>query len=385
MRKATTLFTVLVRLIPRRGAGQVALGRRTEARVRKPDWFARLGVLVFAQLADCPSLRSLLHTLEELPFVRHALGVSRVAKSTLTDALEKPVGEIFRTALEDLLGRLREMCTVQHRREGRRWRELMTLVDASQVSLCLSMFEWARRPGKEQAGIKLHVAYNLYLRAPEQLLVTVGHVHERNTKAALSIEKGHTYVFDRGYFDLAFFDQIRDAGAHFVTRIKRGVNVRRCDARPCSDFRVQGDWDVKLGTDRDARILRFVRYRDPKTGRVYDFVTDRFDLSAVSIADAYKARWQVELFFRFLKQHLRIKRFFGTSRAAVEAQLYAAFIAFVLVEIARRIGQGASGSLLTMLRSIRVALTTERLDAAWFRNLQASPQLSRLLEERFWE
>src|SRR3990172_207638 len=157
MRKATTLFTLLVRLIPRGGGGQVARRRHTEVRVRKLDWFARLGALVFAQLADCPSLRSLLHTLDELPFVRQALGVGRVAKSTLTDALEKPVGEIFRTALEDLLGRLRELCTAQRRRGGRRWRELMTLVDASQVGLCLSMFEWARRPGKQQAGIKLHV------------------------------------------------------------------------------------------------------------------------------------------------------------------------------------------------------------------------------------
>jgi IS4 transposase len=228
------------------------------------------------------------------------------------------------------------------------------------------------------------VAYSEFLRAPEQLLVTVGHVHERNAKAALSIEEGRTYVFDRGYFDRAFFDQIRDARAHFVTRLKRGVNLLRYGSRKSTDSRVLRDVDVTIGSAPKSRMLRLVCYRDPKTKRVYDFLTDRFDLSAVSIADAYKARWQIELFFRFLKQHLRIKRFFGTSREAVEAQLYAALIAFLLVEIARRLSQGTAGSSLLMWRSIRVALTTPSVDAVWFRQLQDSPLLHLLLSERLW-
>ena len=159
------------------------------------------------------------------------------------------------------------------------------------------------------------------------------------------------------------------------------MTVLKYGARRRTDERVLADCDVTLGSEGDARMLRLVRYRDPETRHVYEFITDRFDLSATSIADAYKARWQVELFFRFLKQHLRIKRFFGTSRAAVEAQLYAALVAYVLVEIVRRIGQGAVGSLLSVLRSIRVALTTAQVEAEWFKRLQASPHLHLLLAE----
>jgi putative transposase len=371
----------LIRLIPHRRAEQLARRSSTEARVRKLDWFARLGALVFAQLTDCASLRALLHHVEELPFVRRALRIDRLAKSTLTDALEKPVGELFRAVLNDLVGRLGQVAQAQRRRGGRRrWSELLTLIDSTHMSLCLSMFEWARSKD-DQAAVKLHIAYDLYLRAPEQFLVTEGHVHDRNPKVVFTVEKGRTYVFDRGYFDLDYFDEIRDAGAHFVTRVKRSVRVLKYGARRRTDDCVLADLDVTLGSDGDARMLRLVRYRDPETHRVYEFITDRFDLSATSIADAYKARWQVELFFRFLKQHLRIKRFFGTSREAVEAQLYAALVAYVLVEIVRRIGQGAVGSLLAVLRSIRVALTTAHVEAEWFKRLHASPHLHLLLAE----
>ena len=336
---------------------------------------------MFAQLSDSPSLRSALHSIEELPFIRRALRIDRLAKSTLTDALERPVGDLFRAALNDVVGRLRQLTAAQRQRSPRRWRELMTLIDSTHMSLCLSMFEWARDRKGQQAAVKLHIAYDLYLRAPEQFLVTEGHVHDRNPQVVFTVEKDRTYVFDRGYFDLDYFDEIRDAGAHFVTRIKRGVTVLKYGARRRTDERVLADCDVTLGSDGDARLLRLVRYRDPETRHVYEFITDRFDLSATSIADAYKARWQVELFFRFLKQHLRIKRFFGTSRAAVEAQLYAALVAYVLVEIVRRIGQGAVGSLLSVLRSVRVALTTAQVEAEWFKRLRASPHLHLLLAE----
>ena len=381
MRHATTVFMLLIKLIPHRRAEQLARACGTESRVRKLDWFARLGALVFAQLADCTSLRGLLQHVDELPFVRRALRIDRLAKSTFTDALEKPVGELFRAALNDLVGRLGQLAQAQRGRGHKRgWSELLTLMDSTHMSLCLSMFEWARSKG-DQAAVKLHIAYDLYLRAPEQFLVTEGHLHDRNPAVVFTIEKGRTYVFDRGYFDLDYFDEIRDAGAHFVTRVKRGVTVLKYGARRRTDERVLADRDVTLGSDADARMLRLVRYRDPKTRHVYEFITDRFDLSATSIADAYKARWQVELFFRFMKQHLRIKRFFGTSRAAVEAQLYAALVAYVLVEIVRRIGQGTVGSLLSVLRSIRVALTSAHVEAAWFKRLQCSPHLHLLLAE----
>jgi|SRR5215510_2326505 len=385
MRKATTVFALLLRLIPRRLAEQIARRTATEARVRRLGWYSRLGALVFAQLADCSSVRSLLHHVSELPFVRRALGIERLAKSTLTDALERPVGEIFGAALQELLARLQELCAKQRRRGGRRWRETMMIMDATYLALCLSRFEWARRPGSSgRAGVKLHVAYSAYLRAPEQLVVCEGHLHERNAKAALSLGEGRLCVFDRGYFDLDFFEQLRAAGATFVTRLKRRVHVHTLTSRRPSDPRVLEDSDVVLGIDADSPRFRLVRYRDLKTKREYEFLTDRFDLSATSVADAYKARWQIELFFRFLKQHLRIKRFYGTSREAVEAQIYAALIAFVLVEIARRLSQGIQGSSLAMWRSLRVALTTSHVEATWFEKLRTSPFLDILLAERFW-
>jgi putative transposase len=124
--------------------------------------------------------------------------------------------------------------------------------------------------------------------------VTEGYVHDRNRKVAFAIEKARTYIFDRGYFDFTFFRRILDAGAHFITRIKRGVNVLRYEELPRHGRGVLRDRAVVVGTDPDAPLLRLVRYRCPETGRVYEFLTDRFDLGATAIADGYKARWQVE-------------------------------------------------------------------------------------------
>jgi hypothetical protein len=213
-------------------------------------------------------------------------------------------------------------------------------LDSTTIDLCLTMFPWAPFQSAK-AAIKLHTLLDLRGAIPSFIHISDGKWHDVNVLELLIPEAGAYYVMDRGYLDFARFYALDQSGAFFVTRARRDLNLRRTASRAID--RSTGlicDQSVMLNNFYAAQgypaPLRRVRYRDPDTHKSLVFLTNHFAIPALTVCALYKSRWQVELFFKWIKQHLRIKRFFGTSENAVKSQVWIAIATYVLVAIARK-------------------------------------------------
>jgi len=213
-------------------------------------------------------------------------------------------------------------------------------LDSTTIDLCLTLFPWA--PFRStKAAIRLHTLLDLRGAIPSFIHISDGKWHDVNVLDLLIPEAGAFYVMDRGYLDLDRLYVLHQSGGYFVTRAKRGMNFKRVQSTPVD--RRTGlicDQSVTLNNHDAARDypghLRRVRYKDPKTGKSLVFLTNHFGIPALSVCALYKSRWQVELFFKWIKQHLRIQRFFGTSENAVKSQVWIAVATYVLVAIVRK-------------------------------------------------
>ena len=213
-------------------------------------------------------------------------------------------------------------------------------LDSTTIDLCLSLFPWARFRSTK-AAIKLHTLLDLRGPIPTMISITEGKQADVRVLDELIPEPGAFYVMDRGYLDFARLYCLVLAGAFFVTRYKAGVKLNRLESRPVDrSTGVRSDHIVWLSLPKSVAHypdrLRRVTYRDPKEGKVLVFLTNNFDLPALVIAQLYKSRWQVELFFKWIKQNLRIKHFFGTTENAVKTQVWIAICIYVLVAIVRK-------------------------------------------------
>jgi hypothetical protein len=213
-------------------------------------------------------------------------------------------------------------------------------LDSTTIELCLSLFPWARYR-RNRGAIKLHTLLDLRGPIPSFLLFSDGKQADVDVLDSLLPEPGSFYVMDRGYLDFRRLHRLHQAGACFVTRTKRGVGLARTGSRPV-------DWTTGLRSDQTVRLvtaasrahypdpLRKVRFKDPATGQLLEFLTSNFDLPALTITALYKQRWRVELFFKWIKGHLRIKAFYGTSPNAVQTQVWIALCVCLLVAILKK-------------------------------------------------
>ena len=232
-------------------------------------------------------------------------------------------------------------------------------LDATTIDLCLSLFDWAPfRTAK--AAVKLHTLLDLRGAIPAFIHISDGKMHEVNVLDFLPVEAGAFYVMDRGYLDFARLYKLHQTGAFFVTRAKRNMNARRvysaavdraagviCDQTiTMNGFYVSQDY---------PEHLRRIRFRDPDTGKTLIFLTNNTTLPALTITALYKQRWQVELFFKWIKQHLRIKKFLGTSENAVKTQIWCAVSTYVLIAIVKKELQ-LSASLYTLLQILSISV-----------------------------
>jgi hypothetical protein len=213
-------------------------------------------------------------------------------------------------------------------------------LDASTIDLCLSVFPWAKFR-KTKAGVKLHALLDLRGNIPSIVNITHARCHEVNWLDDLPLEAGAIYLMDRGYLDFARLYRFTEAGAFFVTRAKHNTQMNRVVSRPCDKTGgILSDQEVLLSghyarKDYPQRLRR-VRLRDPETGKLLVFLTNNFTLPAATIAALYKQRWQVELFFKWIKQHLRIKAFVGESENAVKTQIWIALCVYLLVALLKK-------------------------------------------------
>ena len=255
------------------------------------------------------------------------LGAKPVARSTFADANNARPYAFF----EALFGELYRRCLPKAPGHKFSFKNKLFSLDASVVDLSLTLFPWAKfRTTK--AGIKLHTLLDHDGYLPAMVTVTEAKCHEANIAKLLKLPKGSIVVFDRGYIDHAWFRQLCQSGVFLVTRLKSNARFRVLERNHVDQATgVTSDQIIQVADGEKTLVLRRIGYRDQETGKIFKFLTNHMTLPARTIADIYKDRWQVEIFFRFIKQNLKIKSFLGNSKNAVLSQVYVALIAYLLL------------------------------------------------------
>ena len=307
------------------------------------DQFLAMG---FAQLTYRESLRDIEACLQSVGGKLYNMGFrSKVARSTLADANESRDWRIFADFAQVLIATARPLYAADP--IGLDLQGSLYAFDSTTIDLCLSLFPWARFR-QRKAAIKLHTLLDLRGNIPTFIGITDGTVADVNMLDDIVPEAGAFYVMDRGYIDFERLFEFNLSSAFFVTRTKTNILLQRRYSRPIDKSTgVRSDHTVVLTAVNSIEMypdaLRRVKYLDVETRQRYEFLTNNFDLPALTIALIYRSRWQVELFFKWIKQHLRIKAFYGTSENAVKTQIWIAVCIYVLVAIVRkRLGLEAS-------------------------------------------
>jgi IS4 transposase len=314
--------------------------------------------MAFAQLTYRESLRDIEACLRAQQRKLYHMGIkSRVSRSTLADANESRDWRIYADFAQSLIAIARRLYTTEP--FGIDLKDTVYALDASTIDLCLSVFPWA--PFRStKAAIKLHTLLDLRGNIPSFLHISDGKLHDVNVLDLLLPEPGAFYIMDRGYIDFDRLYQLHEAKSFFVTRAKSNLKAQRRYSHPvdrstgliCDQTIVLTGFYSKQDFDTP---LRRVRFKDPATGKGLVFLTNNFTLPAFTITELYRCRWQVELFFKWIKQHLRIKVFFGTSENAVKTQIWIAVSVYVLVAIVKK-RLNLSASLYEMLQILSLTM-----------------------------
>jgi hypothetical protein len=302
----------------------------------------------FAQLTWRESLRDIEACLKAQSSKLYHLGfrAPRITRNTMSNANAIRDWRIYADFAQHLIGVARELY-IDDVLSGLEGLDTVYALDSSTIDLCLSVFPWA--PFRStKAAVKLHTLLDLRGSIPSFIFISDGKMHDVKILDHLEPEPGAYYVMDRGYVDFTRLARLDESGSFFVTRAKSNMRAKRRYSRPvdrstgliCDQTIVLTGFYTRQGFDRP---LRRIKFNDPETGKSFVFLTNNFVLPAITVARLYKYRWQVELFFKWIKQHLRIKAFFGASENAVKAQLWSAICVYVLVAIVKkRLGIAAS-------------------------------------------
>ena len=358
MNTGKTLFAQLMEFVPWSSVSRIVKRYGGDRRVRSFNCAEQFRVMAFAQLTWRESLRDIEAVLGANARKLYGMGLRHaVRRSTLADANESRDWRIWADVAALLIRRARKLYANEPL--GMELTNTVYCLDATTIDLCLSLFAWAPFQSTK-AAIKLHTLLDLRGAIPAFIHITDGKTHEVNVLDILAPEAGAFYVMDRGYVDYARLYGLHQAGSFFVTRAKSNMDARRVySATSDREAGVVCDQRVMLNgryASRDyPEHLRRVRYKDPETGKTLVFLTNNTVLPALKICALYKSRWQVELFFKWIKQHLRIKQFFGTSENAVKTQIWCAIATYVLIAIAKKELQ-LEASLYTVLQIFSVSV-----------------------------
>ncbi len=358
MNMGKTLFAQIMEFVPWTSFARIVDRYGGDSRVRSLSCPEQFRAMAFAQLTYRESLRDIETCLLANQTKLYGMGFrSPVKRSTLADANEGRDWHIWEDLAALLIRRARKLyCNDTF---GIDLDNTVYALDATTIDLCLSLFPWAPfRSAK--AAVKLHTLLDLRGNIPAFIHISDGKTHEVNVLDILPIEAGAFYVMDRGYLDFSRLFALHQTGAFFVTRAKRGMNAHRVYSMPVDrstgiicDQRIMLD-GFYISQDYPEQLRR-IRFKDPESGKTLVFLTNNFTLPAATICALYKSRWQVELFFKWIKQHLRIKRFIGNSENAVKTQIWCAVSTYVLIAIVKKELQ-LDASLYSLLQILSVSV-----------------------------
>jgi hypothetical protein len=345
--------------VPWTSFGRIVDRYSGNAGVRRMTCAEQFRVMAFAQLTWRESLRDIEVTLGANATKLYAMGLRHsIHRSTLADANESRDWRIWADVAALLIRRARKLYSDTDL-VGLDLKNTVYALDATTIDLCLSLFHWA--PFRKAKGaVKLHTLLDLRGAIPAFIHISDGKMHEVNVLDFLPIEAGAFYVMDRGYLDFTRLYRLHQMGGFFVTRAKANTNARRIYSSPVD--RATGlvcDQTIALNgfyaTQHYPDYLRRIRFNDAQSGKTLILLTNNFALPPLTIAALYKNRWQVELFFKWIKQHLRIKKFLGNSENAVKTQIWCAVSTYVLIAIIKKELQ-INASLYTLLQILSVSV-----------------------------
>jgi hypothetical protein len=359
MNQGQTVFAQLIALIPHKQFQRCVQRYQGDYRVRRFTCWDQLLSLAFAQLTYRESLRDIEACLGAVPEKLYHMGFrcGPISRSTLADANEQRDWRIFADFAQVLISEARHLYADDP------WalelEQTVYALDATIIDLCLTLFPWARFRSTK-AGIKMHTLLDLRGNIPSYVWVTDAKTADERILDVLLPEPGSIYILDRGYVDFARLYKLHQARATFVTRAHRDLRFERRYSHPvdrstgllCDQTIVL---DRYTSRKRYPEPLRRIRYRHFETKKQLTFLTNNTELPPLSIAELYRQRWQVELFFKWIKQHLRIKAFYGTSSNAVRIQIWVAISVYVLIAIVRK-RLGVERDLYTLLQILSITL-----------------------------
>jgi hypothetical protein len=358
-----TLFAQLMEFLPWKTFGRIVARYGGDDRVRTLSCGEQYRAMAFAQLTYRESLRDIETCLSVQASKLYHMGLREpIRRSTLADANESRDWRIYADLAQRLIAQARKLYATEDL--GLDLTNTVYALDSTTIDLCLSVFPRAQFRSTK-AAVKMHTLLDLRGNIPSFIHVSDGKLADVHALDLLLPEPGAIYVMDRGYVDFARLHALHQAGAFFVTRTKSNMNAHRVYSAPTD--RTTGiicDQSIALDGHYTSKNypehLRRIRFRDAEFGKTLVFLTNHFALPALTIAALYKNRWQVELFFKWIKQHLRIKQFYGTSENAVKTQIWIAVSVYVLVAIVKR-RLGLDASLYTLLQIFSVTLF-EKID-----------------------
>jgi putative transposase len=334
-----TVFDQVIKLIPRSEFQGWVKKHDADKGTRTLDSWTRFGALLFGQLTGHDSIRAIERVFAHSDPKMRALGFGPVRRSTLADANQVRSLVVLEETFQYCLAQASRLAP---KKNGFRFQGSVFALDSTTIELCLKLCPWARfhheKTGK--GAVKLHTAIDIAGDLPQFTVMTDGRCHDiRAARENLSFKPNDTVVMDKGYVDYSWMSELNQGGVTFVTRAKSNCRFKVIECRKTDRTRgYMADQTIALksiaGKDYVGHLRR-VSFRDPDTGKWLVFLTNNFELSYKTICALYKARWKVELFFKTLKQNLRVKKFLGTSVNAVKSQILVALIAYLLIQILR--------------------------------------------------
>lgn len=331
MAHTNTVLSQILKMVPRHEFEILANQHHSGRQFRKASRWSQFVTMVTMQLSARQSVRDIVSNMSAQAHRLYHLGSTVLSKTTLARInQDKPY-----TLYEELFGKLLCRCRELSPNHSFRFKNKLLSLDSTTIDLCLNVYPWADFR-QTKAAIKLHIGFDHGGNLPSMMSITDGKKTDIEVARSLSFSKGSIVVFDRGYTDYTWYNTLDNQGVYFVSRLKSNAKYRVLERRHVNKKQgLRSDQTIEFTGPQTSKscpiALRRVTYRDPETGQRYEFLTNHFKLSAKTIADIYKQRWQIELFFKWIKQNLKIKSFIGTSKNAVLTQIWIAMCAYLIL------------------------------------------------------
>lgn len=359
MAHCNTVFSQILKIVPRHEFEQLAKQHHSGRTFRTASRWSQFTAMTWGQIAGRYSLRDIVDSIHTQSHRLYHLGSSKLSRTTLARINEDKPYQLYEALFQTLLGR----CMSQPRQHKFRFHNPLYALDSTTIDLCLSMFPWAKFRSTKGA-VKLHVGLNQAGYLPEFNCITDGKTHDVVVAKTLNFPTGSIVAIDRAYTDYGWYNTLNNKGIYFVCRQKTNAKYRVVERRSVNKQQgIKSDQLIEYTgyyAQRDyAGLMRRVGYRDPETGKRYVFITNNFKLSAKTIADIYKSRWQIELFFKSIKQSLKIKSFVGTSKNAVLTQIWIAMCVYLMVTYLK-FAHSLTRSVLQIIRLLQSNLFDKR-------------------------